>query len=261
MIVDSHCHLNYEPMYSSLKEVISRAKTKNVDYLLTISTVDKDYEKILSIIKNNDGVYGTYGIHPHEAKNHKEINSKLIIEKTKMNKKIIGIGETGLDFYYNHSERSEQINLFNEHIIAGFKTSLPIIVHTRSAEAETLNILNKHMKKNNIKVLIHCFTGSYEFAMKLVDLGCYISASGVVTFRKSKDLANTFKNIPIDRLLVETDSPYLSPEPLRGKKNEPSHITHTVKFLSDLKGIAYEDLCRLTSKNFFKLFGDLNTGS
>ena len=118
MIVDSHCHLNYEPMYSSLKEVLSRAKNNNVDYLLTISTVDKDYEKLLSIIKNNDGVYGTYGIHPHEAKNHKEINSKLIIEKTKMNEKIIGIGETGLDFYYNHSEKSEQINLFNEHIIA-----------------------------------------------------------------------------------------------------------------------------------------------
>ena len=257
MIIDSHCHLNYEPMYSSLKTVIARAKAKNVDYLLTISTVDKDYDKLLSIIKNNNEVYGTYGIHPHEAKNHKEINSRLIVEKTKMNKKIIGIGETGLDFYYNHSEKSEQIRLFNEHIIAGLKTSLPIIVHTRSAEEETLNILDKHMKNNNMKVLIHCFTGSYEFAMKLVDLGCYISASGVVTFRKSKDLANTFKNIPNDRLLVETDSPYLSPEPLRGKKNEPSHITHTVKFLSDLKGIKYEDLCKLTSENFFKLFGDL----
>ena len=261
MIIDSHCHLNYEPMYSSLKEIIGRAKTKNVDYLLTISTVDKDYGKLLDIVKNNNEVYGTYGIHPHEAKNHTEINSRLIVEKTKMSKKIIGIGETGLDFYYNHSERSEQIRLFNEHIVAGIKTSLPIIVHTRSAEDETLNILDKYMKNNNIKVLIHCFTGSYEFAMRLVDLGCYISASGVVTFRKSTDLANTFKNIPNDRLLVETDSPYLSPEPLRGKKNEPSHITHTVKFLSDLKDIKYEDLCKLTTENFFKLFGDLKTGN
>tara|TARA_Y100001958_G_scaffold148830_1_gene130879 strand:+ start:838 stop:1623 length:786 start_codon:yes stop_codon:yes gene_type:complete len=261
MIIDSHCHLNYEPMRSSLKDVITRAKNKNVNYLLTISTVDKDFEDLLNIINDNNEVYGTYGIHPHEAKNHKEINSQLIIERTKKHKKIIGIGETGLDFYYNHSEKSDQIDLFYEHIIAGLKTSLPVIVHTRSAEEDTLNILNKHMKNNNIKVLIHCFTGSKDFAMKLVDLGCYISASGVVTFKKSSDLANTFKNIPNDRLLIETDSPYLSPEPLRGKKNEPSHITHTVRFLSELKGISYDDLSKLTSENFFKLFGNLNTGN
>jgi len=258
MIVDSHCHLSYEPMYSSLKEVLSRAKTNNVDYLLTISTVDKDYEKLLSIIKNNDGVYGTYGIHPHEAKNHKEINSKIIIEKTKMNKKIIGIGETGLDFYYNHSEKKHQIKCFEEHIYAAQENKLPLIVHTRSAEKETYEILRKHLKIKNFKFLIHCFTGSREFAFKLIELGAYISASGVVTFKKSKDLANTFKDIPNKKILVETDAPYLSPVPLRGKPNEPSYIVHTVKFLSELKNLSFDEFSMITSKNFLNLFGKLN---
>ena len=258
MIIDSHCHLTYEPMSSSLEETIKRANKDGVEFLLTISTEDKSFSNILNILDKYKCVYGSYGIHPHEAKQHKGIKFENIIEKVKQNKKIIGIGETGLDFYYNHSEKKDQIESFLEHIEASQKTNLPIIVHTRSAEDETFEILQKAVKKNNLKILIHCFTGSKDFAFKLLDIGAYISASGVVTFKKSQDLADTFKEIPLNRLLVETDSPYLAPEPLRGKPNEPSYIIHTVKFLSELKKVSIENISDSTSKNFFNLFGKLS---
>ena len=258
MIIDSHCHLTYEPMSSSLDETIKRANSDGVKYLLTISTEDKSFKNILKIIKDYSSVYGTYGIHPHEAKKHKEIKSNNIIEKVEKNKKIIGIGETGLDFYYNHSEKKDQIDSFLEHIDASQKTKLPLIVHTRSAEDDTLRILKKAKEENDLKILIHCFTGTKEFAFKLLDIGAYISASGIVTFKKSKELALTFKEIPINRILVETDSPYLAPEPFRGKPNEPSYITHTVRFLSDLKNISYEKFSDSTTQNFFNLFGKLS---
>ena len=219
MIIDSHCHLNYEPMSLSLKETIYRANKDGVKYLLTISTEDKSFDNILNIISDYKCIYGSYGIHPHEAKNHKSIKSEDIIKKIKLNKKIIGIGESGLDFYYNYSDKKDQIKCFEEHIIAAQKSQLPIIVHTRNAEEETFEILKKKLLEKEFKILIHCFTGSKEFAFKLLDLGAYISASGVVTFKKSENLANTFKEIPNDRILVETDSPYLAPVPLRGKPN------------------------------------------
>tara|TARA_Y100000992_G_scaffold300499_1_gene269287 strand:+ start:693 stop:1469 length:777 start_codon:yes stop_codon:yes gene_type:complete len=258
MIIDSHCHLTYEPMCLSLEETIKRANQDGVKYLLTISTEDKSFKNILKIVEKFTCVYGTYGIHPHEAKNYKKIKSQEIILNVKKNNKIIGIGETGLDFYYNHSEKKDQINSFLEHINASNKLKLPLIVHTRSAEKETLEILKETSRNNDLKILIHCFTGTKEFAFKLLDLGAYISASGVITFKKSKDLADTFKEIPMNRILVETDSPYLSPEPIRGKSNEPCHIIHTVKFLSNLKNVSYENFSNETSKNFFKLFGQLN---
>tara|TARA_B100000886_G_scaffold106443_1_gene70996 strand:- start:758 stop:1534 length:777 start_codon:yes stop_codon:yes gene_type:complete len=258
MIIDSHCHLTYEPMFSSLLETIQRANKDGVEYMLTISTEDKSFSKILEIINEYKCVYGTYGIHPHEAKIHQNIKSSDIIEKTKQSKKIIGIGETGLDFYYNHSERKDQINCFEQHIYAAQETDLPIVVHTRSAEKETIEILKKHVKKKKIKILIHCFTGTREFAFNLLDLGAYISASGVVTFKKSQDLVSTFKDLPNDKILVETDSPYLSPVPLRGKSNEPSHIVHTVRFLSDLKKLPFDVFSNITTNNFYNLFGKLN---
>ncbi|MBD1172934.1 TatD family hydrolase, partial [Pelagibacterales bacterium SAG-MED05] len=169
-----------------------------------------------------------------------------------------GIGESGLDFYYNHSEKKDQISSFLEHIEASQETHLPLIVHTRSAEEDTFKILKEAKKKKDLKILIHCFTGTKEFAFKLLDIGAYISASGVVTFNKSKELADTFKEIPLNRILVETDSPYLAPEPLRGKPNEPSYITHTVKFLSNIKNVSYEKFSESTTQNFFNLFGKLN---
>jgi len=258
MIIDSHCHLNYEPMFTSLDETIERARREGVEYMLTISTEDKSFQSIIKIIDNYEKIYGTYGIHPHEAKNHQGITCDEIINKTKKNSKIIGIGETGLDFFYNHSEEKHQINSFLEHIKASQLTNLPIIVHTRSAEDKTYEILKESIKYKDFKILIHCFTGSKEFAFKLLDLGAYISASGVVTFKKSNLLAETFKLIPNNKILVETDAPYLSPEPLRGKSNEPSHIKHTVQFLSKIKNIDFKEFSEITSANFFKLFGNLN---
>ena len=258
MIIDSHCHLTYEPMSNNLKETIDRANKDGVKYMLTISTEDKSFEQILKIVNNYKSVYGTYGIHPHEAKLHQHIQSIDIVNKVNQNKKIIGIGETGLDFYYNHSEKKDQINSFEQHISAAQEKNLPLIVHTRSAEKETFEILKKHLKKKNFKILIHCFTGSRRFAFDLLDLGSYISASGVITFKKSQDLANTFKDLPNEKILVETDSPYLAPVPLRGKPNEPSYIVHTVKFLSNLKNIPYKEFSEKTSNNFFDLFGKLN---
>lgn len=258
MIIDSHCHLEYEPMSLTLDQVIARANKDGVKYLLTISTTDTSLNKILKITEDFNCVYGTYGIHPHEAKNHKYIKSKDIIKKVKLSKKIIGIGETGLDFYYNHSEKKDQIKSFEEHISSAQELNIPLIVHTRSAEIETLELLKRKKKEKDFKILIHCFTGSRDFAFKLLDLNAYISASGVVTFRKSQILANIFKEIPNEKILVETDSPYLSPEPLRGKSNEPSHIVHTVKFLSEIKKISFNEFSQITTNNFFKLFGKLN---
>ncbi len=258
MIIDSHCHLNYEPMSNSLKETIDRANKEGVKYLLTISTEDKSFKNILKIISQNECVFGSYGIHPHEAKNHQAIKSSNIIEKINLNKKIIGIGESGLDFYYNYSDKNDQIKCFEEHIAAAQVSQIPLIVHTRNAELETYEIIKKNLYNKNFKILIHCFTGSKEFAFKMLDLGAYISASGVVTFKKSEDLANTFKMIPNDKILVETDSPYLAPVPLRGKPNEPSYIIHTVKFLSNLKEISFDNFSSITTNNFFNLFGKIN---
>ena len=258
MIIDSHCHLDYQPLFNDLKNVIERANNNGVKYFLTISTTDQSFKNILNILKNYNNIFGSYGIHPHESKIHQNIRKEDIIKKLNLNKKIIGIGETGLDFYYNHSDKNDQIRCFEEHIFAAQESNKPLIVHTRSAEKETLEILKKNISKKEFKILIHCFTGTRDFAFKLLSLGAYISASGVVTFKKSDQLANTFKDIPNEKILVETDAPYLSPVPLRGKSNVPSYLIHTVKFLSDLKKLTFEEFSSITSDNFFKLFGKLD---
>ena len=258
MIIDSHCHLDYEPMFSDLDNVIKRANQSNVKIMLTISVVDKKYNNIIEITNKYSNVYGTYGIHPHEAKNHSKINKDIILERLNISKKIIGIGETGLDFYYNHSDKDEQIRLFEEHIKASISSKLPLIIHSRDAEELTYDILSKYSKKNKLKILMHCFTGTKKFADKLLELEAFFSASGIITFKKSNDLKETFKSIPLNKILIETDSPYLSPEPLRGKSNEPSNVVLTAKYLSKLKEINFDDLCEDTTNNFFKLFGKLS---
>ena len=258
MIIDSHCHLDYEPMFSDLDAVIKRAKESQVKFILTISVTDAKYNNILNIVKKFSNVYGTYGIHPHEAKNHKKLNKDTILKKISMSKKIIGIGESGLDFYYNHSDQNDQIKLFEEHIKASIQSKLPIVVHSRNAEELTYDILSNYSKKDNLKILMHCFTGSKKFAEKLLELNAYFSASGIITFKKNEKLKETFKTIPLNKILIETDAPYLSPEPIRGKSNEPSNLIHTAKYLANLKEIDFEDMSSKTSNNFFKLFGNLN---
>ena len=253
MIIDSHCHLTYEPMSLSLKDTIDRANKDGVKYLLTISTENKSFAKIIKIITDFNCVYGTYGIHPHEAKNHKLIKSEEILSKTKQNKKIIGIGETGLDFYYNNSDREKQISSFKEHIEASIETKSPLIVHSRNAEDETYEILNSY-KNNDLKILMHCFTGSKEFSKKLLLLNSYFSASGIITFKNSLDLQDTFKSLPLEKVLIETDSPFLAPVPNRGKKNEPSFIDFTAVKLAEIKEIPKSKLIEITTNNFNQLF-------
>ena len=254
MIIDSHCHLDYPNLYDQLDDVIKRAQDNKVKYLLSICTTLDSFEKIKLIINKYKNIYGTFGIHPHETKKFTKVNSKFIFDIINKYKKIIGIGETGLDFYYNHSEKEIQKRSFIEHIKAASKLNLPIIVHSRNAEIDTYEILKSEKKNLDLKVLIHCFTGSKEFAKKLLDLNCYISLSGIITFDKSIELAETISCIPIEKLLVETDSPYLTPSPHRGKSNEPSYIIHTVKKLSDIKKISVEKVMLKTTNNFKKLF-------
>ena len=254
MIIDSHCHLDYPNLYDQLLNVLNRAKKNKVNNLLTICTTLESFEKIKIIVNKYDNVYGTFGIHPHETKNFTHVDLDFIISEIKNNKKIIGVGETGLDFYYNHSDKDIQKESFTNHIKAAAKLDIPIIVHSRNAEEETFKIIKDEMKNNKLRVLIHCFTGSSDFANKLLDIGCYISVSGIITFKNSNTLTKTVSSIPLDKLLVETDSPYLSPLPHRGKPNEPSYITHTVEKLASIKGVEKEEVMKNTTKNFMKLF-------
>lgn len=253
MIIDSHCHLEYEPMVSNLKEVVDRALKNDVKYLLSISTTDESYDKILKIVDTYKNIYGTYGIHPHETKNYVSLSSNQIVKKTQLNKKIIGIGETGLDFYYNNSKKNDQFKSFRKHIEASIDLNVPLIVHSRDAEKETYDILNQY-DNENLKILMHCYTGSYEFAEKLLKFNSFFSASGIITFENSRELQETFKKLPLEKILIETDSPFLSPVPMRGKKNEPSYIKYTLQKLANLKDITDKKLDIITSQNFNNLF-------
>ena len=251
-MIDSHCHLDHEPLFSNLEQVLNRSKSVGIEKLLTICTTFQSFEKIKQIVKKDEIIFGTYGIHPHEVKNNK-ITSKLIIDEINKNKKIIGIGETGLDFFYNNSEREEQIESFKTHIEASIHLNIPLIIHSRNAEIETFDVLNE-FKDHNLKILMHCYTGSKKFAEKLLDLNAYFSASGIITFKNSVDLQETFKFIPLEKLLIETDSPYLAPVPNRGKQNEPSFVKFTAEKLADIKEITSSELIKTTTFNFNKLF-------
>ena len=254
MIADSHCHLDYSNLYEELDDVIKRANDNKVKYLLTICTTLESFERIKLIINKYENIYGTIGIHPHETEKFKNVDSKFILDLKKKYKKIIGIGETGLDFYYNHSDKKIQKKSFIEHINAARELNIPVIVHSRNAEIDTYEILKSENKNFDLKVLMHCFTGSKIFAKKLLDLNCFISVSGIITFKNSSDLADTVSTVPIERLLVETDSPYLAPIPYRGKSNEPSFIIHTVEKLAKIKNISQEEVINSTTKNFKKIF-------
>ena len=251
-MIDSHCHLDHEPLLNNINEVLKRSKDVGIKKLLTICTTLKGFNNIKNILTIDKIIYGTFGIHPHETDND-NISKNIIVENIKKNPKLIGIGETGLDFYYNHSKKNKQIDSFKKHIEAALETNLPIIVHSRNAEVETFNILSKY-KHEKPKILMHCFTGSYNFYKKMEELNSFFSASGIITFNNSQDLQNTFLKIPNNKLLVETDSPFLSPVPMRGKKNEPSFIKYTIKKLAEIKNINMSEMINITTDNFNKLF-------
>jgi len=251
-MIDSHCHLDHEPLMENLIEVVNRSKKIGITKLLTICTTLDSFERIKNIIKKDKIIYGTYGIHPHETENN-QVDKETIIKEVNKNTKIIGIGETGLDFFYNHSDKDRQINSFKAHIEASIELNIPIIIHSRNAESKTYEILNSY-KNKNLNILMHCFTGSLEFSKKLLTLGAFFSASGIITFKNSLDLQSTFKSIPLEKLLIETDSPFLAPIPMRGKKNEPSFIKYTLSKLALLRNISDEKMITITTNNFNNLF-------
>ncbi|TZG28700.1 TatD family hydrolase [Sphingomonas montanisoli] len=253
MFVDSHCHLNYAGLAERQDEVLAKARAAGVSTMLNISTRAAEWDAVLAVAEREPDVWASIGIHPHDADTHADIETALLVEKA-AHPRIVGIGETGLDFYYDKSDRDRQRASFRRHIAAARETRLPLIVHTREAEDDTRDILTDEMGKGAFSGVIHCFTASAALAKNMIDLGFYISLSGIVTFRNAADLRETAHLIPRDRLLIETDSPFLAPVPHRGKPCEPAFVTDTARALSTELNWPIEDLAAQTSANFFRLF-------
>lgn len=249
MLVDSHCHLDYAEA-AERPEILARARRAGVRSLLTIGTKVSAFDDVRAIAESDPDVWCSVGIHPHEAAAETDAAVAGIVALTR-HEKVIGIGETGLDFYYEHSPRERQADVFRAHCHAARETGLPLIVHTRDADAETAAIL---AEEGMSKGVIHCFSTGRQLAEKALDLGFYISLSGIVTFRNAEALRAIARDLPLDRLLVETDAPYLAPVPMRGKRNEPAFVVHTLARVAELKGISPDELARATSENFFRLF-------
>ncbi len=253
MLIDSHCHLDFPELAGDETGVLARARTAGVAGMITIGTRLDQFERVRAIAERHGNVWCSVGVHPHEAKDEGQRTPDRLIEATR-HPKVVGIGETGLDFYYEHSPRAEQAESFRAHIAAARRTGLPLIVHTREADAETSEILESEFAEGAFSGLIHCFSSGAEVARRALALGMYISISGIVTFKNAKDLRATVRELPLERLLVETDSPYLAPIPKRGKPCEPSYVLHTAQFVADLKGVPLAELGRVTSENFYRLF-------
>lgn len=253
MLVDSHCHLNYKGLVEEQSAVLDRARESGVTAMLNISTRESEWRDIVATAERESDVWSSIGIHPHEADAHPDIDLAKLVEEAQ-HERVVAIGETGLDYYYDHSDRDRQRQSFRTHIHAARETGLPIIVHTRDAEDDTAAIMAEEMEQGAYTGVIHCFTASEDFAHKALNLGLYISISGIVTFKNAKDLQSTAAKLPIDRLLVETDAPFLAPVPHRGKTGEPAFVADTAKFLAELRGEDYSELCETTAQNFYRLF-------
>ncbi len=254
MLIDSHCHLEYEGLVEDRQGVLDRARAAGITGMLNISTREREWGQVIATAEREADVWASVGIHPHEADQHADLGAEVLLAASE-NPRVIGIGETGLDYYYDHSDRAVQRALFRTHIAVARETGLPAIIHTRDAEEDTLAILEDEMGKGAFPALIHCFTASAEFGRKVLDLGLSISISGIVTFKNARELQEVAATVPADRLLVETDSPFLAPVPHRGRKCEPAFVADTAQFVADLRGESFEQLAAQTSSNFFKLFG------
>lgn len=253
MFADSHCHLNYKGLVEDQPAVLARARAAGVEAMLNISTREAEWDAVIGLAEREADVWASVGIHPHEADAHPDVQTATLVARA-AHPRVVGIGETGLDFYYDHSDRDRQRTSFRAHIAAARETGLPLIVHTREAEADTAAILAEEMGKGAFPGVIHCFTASRAFAEEALALGFYISLSGIVTFKNAKDLRETAKTIPADRLLIETDSPFLAPVPHRGRPCEPAFVADTARFLAALRGVEAETLADETSANFRSLF-------
>lgn len=253
MLIDSHCHLDFPELAGDEVGVLSRARHAGIAGMLTIGTRLDQFERVLAIAERHPNIWCTVGVHPHEAKEEGQNSPTRLIEEAR-HPKVVGIGESGLDFYYDHSPRDEQTRSFRNHIAAARETGLPLIVHTRNADSETGSILEEEHEKGTFPGLIHCFSSGPEIARRALALGMYISISGIVTFKAAEELRNIVRDIPLDRLLVETDAPYLAPVPKRGKTNEPALVIHTAAKVAELKGVSLAALEDATTENFFRLF-------
>jgi TatD DNase family protein len=253
MLIDSHCHLNYKGLVEDQAGVLARARAAGVAGFVNIATRQAEWEDIIATAAAHDDVWASVGVHPHEADGHAGLTASDLIAAAE-HPKVVALGETGLDYYYEHSDRACQQKLFREHIAAGRATGLPLVIHTRDAEDDTLAILREEMEKGAFPALIHCFTASAEFGQAVLALGLTISLSGIVTFKSARDLAEFARLIPNDRLLVETDAPYLAPVPHRGKVCEPAFTADTARFVAQLRGVAPEALAAATTANFVRLF-------
>lgn len=252
LLVDSHCHLDYAPMADDLAGTIARARTAGVGTLLTIGTKLREFEKVRAIAEANDDIFCSVGIHPHEAANE-AADTKQLVELAR-HPKVVGIGECGLDYYYDRSPRDRQAESFRAHIRAASETGLPLIVHTRDADDDMAAVLTEAKAAGPLKGVLHCFSSSQALATQALALGFYISISGIVTFKNAEALRDVVRTVPLDRLLVETDSPFLAPVPMRGKPCEPAYVTHTAAKVAELKGVSKDELARVTTANFFTLF-------
>lgn len=252
-LIDSHCHLNYKGLAEDQDAVITRAHAAGVVGMLSISCREPEWADVVATAERNPDIWASIGIHPEEADHYPDIDATRLIAAAE-HPKVIGLGETGLDYYYEGSSRERQQANFREHIAAARTTGLPLIVHTRDAEEDTLSILREEMGKGAFPGLIHCFTGTGPFADAAMELGFFISLSGIVTFKNAKALQEVASRLPLERLLIETDSPFLSPVPHRGKPCEPAYVADTARFLADLRGESLEELAAATRANFFSLF-------
>ncbi|RVQ69156.1 TatD family deoxyribonuclease [Croceicoccus ponticola] len=253
MLIDSHCHLNYAGLIEHQADVLVRAREAGVKGFLNISTRRSEWEDVVATAEREPDVWASIGIHPHEADSHADLGREALLQAS-AHPRVIGIGETGLDYYYEHSDRIVQQALFRVHIGVARETGLPLIIHSRDAEEDTLSILREEMEEGAFPALIHCFTASRAFGEAVLDLGLTISLSGIVTFKNATEVQETAKIVPDDRLLVETDAPFLAPVPHRGKTCEPAFVANTLDFVAKLRGTTAEDLAEITGRNFYALF-------
>jgi TatD DNase family protein len=257
MFIDSHCHLNYKGLVEDQQAVLERARGAGVAAMLNISTRASEWDEVIAVAEREPDVWASVGIHPHEADIHPDVETDTLLERAR-HPRVAGIGESGLDFYYDRSDRDRQRASFRSHIAAAREAGVPLIIHTREAEADTAQILGEEMAKGRFTGVLHCFTGTLDLARKGMELGLYVSISGIVTFKNAKDLQETAKAIPLDRLLIETDAPFLAPVPHRGRPCEPAFVADTARFLADLRGEPVETLAQATSANFRALFTKAN---
>lgn len=253
MLVDSHCHLEYEGLVEDQSGALARARNAGVGAFLNIATRRSEWARIVATAERESDVFASVGIHPHHADEHRDLSEEELFAAT-LHRKVIGLGETGLDYYYERSDRQAQQTLFRRHIAVARRTGLPVIIHTREAEDDTAAILTEEMARGVFPALIHCFTASADFGARVLALGLSISISGIVTFKNARDLATFARDIPEDRLLVETDSPFLAPVPHRGRPGEPAFVADTARFLARERGVSEEALAAATTANFYRLF-------